>query len=98
MYEYEFNEIEENPNTALVWAVMGIIAAFGYAYELGLVARFTVKKINDYIVSNKKMRRAYLLQKTRQYYGGIQMENPPNYEDPQKYQDIKGEPWEEDQA
>ena len=83
----ELDEIEENPNTALVWAVMGIIAAFGYAYELGLVARFTVKKINDYIVSHKKMRRAYLLQKTRQYY-----------EDPQKYEDIKGEPWEEDQA
>ena len=87
MYEFELDEIEENPNTALVWAVMGIIAAFGYAYELGLVARFTVEKINDYIVSNKKMRRAYLLQKTRQYY-----------EDPQKYEDIKGEPWEEDQA
>ena len=94
----ELDEIEENPNTALVWAVVGILAAFGYMYQLGVVARFTVEKINDYIDSNKKMRRAYFLQKTRQYYRGIQMEDPPNYEDVQKYEDIKGEPWEEDQA
>ena len=87
MYEHELDELEENPNTALVWAVVGILAAFGYMYQLGVVARFTVEKITDYIDSNKKMRRAYFLQKTRQYY-----------EDPQKYEDIKGEPWEEDQA
>ena len=92
MYEFELDEIEENPNTALVWAVMGIIAAFGYAYELGVTARFAFEKINDYIDSNKKMRRAYFLQKTRQYYEVAQNE------DAQKYEDIKGEPWVEDQA
>ena len=97
MYEYELDEIEENPNTALVWAVVGIIAAFRYAYQLGVVARFAFEKINDYIDSNKKMRRAYILQKTRQYYEDAQNEEAQKYE-VQKYEDIKGEPWEEDQA
>ena len=83
--------IEENPNAALVWAIVGMIAAFGYAYELGVTARFTFEKINDYIDFNKKMRRAYLIQQTRLNY------EVARKEDAQKYEETKGEPC-EDQA
>ncbi len=86
---YELDEIGENPNTALVWAIVGLIAAFGYAYELGVTARFTLEKINDYIDFNKKMRRAYLIQQTRLNYEDSQKE------DAQKYEDMKGEPCED---